>query len=194
LVVTELTGRFDEALVYASQVHAGQKRNRTEIPYIAHPLAVASLVMEANGSENEIIAALLHDAAEDAGGISRLNDIRAHFGGTVAEIVEACTDSLEEPRPPWRLRKERYLERLAGASDSVILVSLADKLHNARTVLMDYRDLGEAVWQRFQGGRDYASWYFVEAARIFRARGKGKLQAEFDRVINEILSLIKDAR
>jgi (p)ppGpp synthase/HD superfamily hydrolase len=191
--MTELTDRFDEALVYASRVHAGQTRNQTDIPYIAHPLAVASLVIEAGGTEDEIIAALLHDAAEDAGGMARLNDIRAHFGDRVAELVEACTDSLLVPRPPWRERKKLYLGRLQTAPDSVILISLSDKLHNARTVLADYRQQGDAVWGRFQGGKDYARWYFVEAAKIFRARSKGTLQAEFDRVVNEIIALMKAA-
>jgi (p)ppGpp synthase/HD superfamily hydrolase len=152
-----LSDRFDRALVYATEVHAGQLRKGTQIPYIAHLLAVAGLVLEHGGDEDQAIAALLHDAAEDHGGEVRLADIRGRFGDRVEAIVRECSDALPvgaEPKKPWKERKEAYLSHLEHADEGVLLVSAADKLHNARAVLLDYRDVGEAVWTRFKGGRE----------------------------------------
>jgi GTP pyrophosphokinase len=153
--------RFLDALAYATQMHAGQKRNATEIPYISHPLAVASLVMDYGGGENEAIAALLHDVAEDCGGQAALDEIRRKFGSEVAEIVAGCTDSLDTPKGAWRPRKEKYVEHLRGAPGPVRLVAAADKLHNARSILKDYRSEGEAVWKRFSASNgDEVLWYY----------------------------------
>ena len=145
--------KLQRALEYASRLHSDQYRKGTRVPYITPLLAVAAIVGENGGTENEVVAALLHDAPEDQGGLATLEDIRARFGDEVAEIVEGCTDTYDDPKPPWRERKEAYLAHLADASDSVRLVSAADKLHNARTVLSDYRVLGEDLWERFNGGR-----------------------------------------
>ncbi|MBA2344583.1 MAG: HD domain-containing protein, partial [Rubrobacter sp.] len=131
--------KFEQALTYASIVHAAQRRKGTETPYITHLLAVAAIVGENGGTENEIIAALLHDAPEDQGGKERLADIRTRFGDEVADIVEACSDTFEIPKPPWRGRKEAYIAHIREASASARLVSAADKLHNARSILSDYR-------------------------------------------------------
>lgn len=188
-----LSPRFDEALVYASRVHAGQTRPGKPVPYIAHPLAVCSLVLEAGGDEDLAVGGLLHDTAEDHGGRARLEDIRQRFGQRVAAIVEGCSDSLEDPRPPWRIRKERYIEHLWQASDDVLLVSLADKVHNARSILMDYREHGDAIWSRFAGGRDYAAWYLVELARLFAEKRPGPLTDELARVVREIVELMEGA-
>ena len=144
-----LSTRFEEALILATRLHAGQVRKGTTIPYIAHLLGVTSIVLEHGGDEEEAIAALLHDAAEDQGGKAILEDIRGRFGYGVAEIVEGCTDAWTDPKPPWRERKQAYVAALRRASASVRLVSSADKLHNARAILGDYRALGEAVWERF---------------------------------------------
>lgn len=149
-VRTELTPRFEAALVYASQVHAGQKRKGTEIPYIAHLLSVAGIVLEEDGDEDEAIAALLHDAVEDQGGQARLEDIGSRFGDRVAEIVEGCTDADTIPKPEWQERKERHLAHLRGASSSVLEVSAADKLHNARAILAGYRIHGESALEAVQ--------------------------------------------
>ncbi len=144
---------FQKALIFADRLHADQKRKGTEVPYIAHLLSVAALVIEAGGDENERIAALLHDAVEDQGGHETLEEIRREFGEQVAAIVEGCTDAYTNPKPPWRERKETYLGHLPDASLSVRRVSLADKLHNARSILRDLQIFGPKVWDRFTGGR-----------------------------------------
>ena len=137
--------------------HRDQRRKGTEIPYIGHLLGVCSLVIEDGGTEDEAIAALLHDAAEDQGGEQTLERIRAEFGDHVAEIVRACSDTLEDPKPPWRTRKEAYLAHLDEQPAPVLRVSLADKLFNARAILRDYLSVGDELWQRFNGRRARSS-------------------------------------
>jgi (p)ppGpp synthase/HD superfamily hydrolase len=183
--------RFGKALAYAAEMHAGQKRTGTRIPYISHPLAVASLVLEYGGGEDEVIAALLHDVAEDHGGQAALDEIRLKFGMGVAAIVEGCTGSLETPRPQWRPRKEAYVEDLRGAHRSVRLVAAADKLHNARSILKDYRAEGEKVWQRFSAPKEDVLWYYGAVTRALEARGLSPLVEELDRVVGEI---VREAR
>jgi (p)ppGpp synthase/HD superfamily hydrolase len=179
--------KFERALTYASRLHRDQVRKGTSTPYITHLLAVASLVGENGGTEDEVVAALLHDAPEDQGGEARLRDIRAQFGDRVAEIVDGCTDTYETPKPPWRERKERYLAHLADTSESVRLVSSADKLHNARTVLSDYRLLGEDLWTRFNGKKGGTLWYY--RAIVGTLRGDGPIVEELDRVVTELESI-----
>ncbi|UCF28016.1 MAG: HD domain-containing protein, partial [Chloroflexota bacterium] len=130
-----LTDRFEEALIYAARLHAEQKRKRSSVPYFAHLLGVTSLVLEDGGEEDEAIAALLHDAVEDQGGVETLMDIRLKFGSEVADIVDALTDSYTDPKPPWRERKEAFIASIRTASPAVIRVSLADKVYNARATL-----------------------------------------------------------
>src|SRR5919198_6077156 len=154
--MTTLSSRFGEAAEYAIEVHRGQVRKGNDVPYVAHLFAVASMVLEDGADEDVAIAALLHDAAEDQGGEGRLRDIRDRFGGRVAQIVEACSDTLASPKPPWKERKEAYLKRLANEDDrGVLLVSLADKLHNARSLLRDLNTLGDsdALWNRVHAGK-----------------------------------------
>ncbi|HET7569288.1 MAG TPA: HD domain-containing protein [Gammaproteobacteria bacterium] len=165
-----LSKRFEEALTYAADLHQEQMRKGSGIPYISHLLAVCALVLEYGGSEDEAIAALLHDAVEDQGGQSTLEEIRQRFGENVAAIVEACSDTDVVPKPPWRARKEAYLKHLETAPSSVILVSAADKLHNARSILTDYRQQGEALWSRFNVGRDGQIWYYQQLTSVFRQR------------------------
>src|SRR5215210_385876 len=179
--------KFENALVYASQLHKDQLRKGTSTPYITHLLAVASIVGENGGTEDEVVAALLHDAPEDQGGRDTLRYIRARFGDEVAEIVDGCTDTYEDPKPPWRERKERYLAHLADAPDSVRLVSSADKLHNARTVLSDYRLLGEGLWKRFNGGKDGTLWYY--RAVIDALPDENPIVAELGRVVGNLEDL-----
>ena len=176
--------KLQRALEYASRLHRDQYRKGTRIPYITHLLAVAAIVGENGGTENEVVAALLHDAPEDQGGLATLEAIRARFGDEVAEIVEGCTDTYDDPKPPWRERKETYLAHLAGASDSVRLVSSADKLHNARTVLSDYRVLGEDLWERFNGGREGTLWYY--RGIVDGLKNEGPMVEELDRVVTEL--------
>jgi (p)ppGpp synthase/HD superfamily hydrolase len=179
--------KFERALIYASGLHKDQVRKGTSTPYITHLLAVASIVGENGGTEDEVVAALLHDAPEDQGGEATLREIRARFGDEVAEIVEDCTDTYEDPKPPWRERKDRYLAHLASASDSVRLVSSADKLHNARTVLSDYRLLGEDLWTRFNGKKEGTLWYY--RAIVDTLPDKGPIVEELDRVVAELEAL-----
>ena len=155
-----LSRRFEQALVYAAKLHAKQLRKGTPVPYVAHLLAVAGLVLEHGATEDETIAALLHDAVEDQGGLRTLAAIRRRFGPAVADIVLACSDTASDPKPPWRERKEAYLSHLQGASRSVLLVSAADKLHNARSTVADLRVRGAAVWERFRAGPAEQLWYY----------------------------------
>jgi (p)ppGpp synthase/HD superfamily hydrolase len=163
-----LTSRFEKALVYATRLHARQLRKGTQIPYISHLLSVAALVLENGGDENQAIAALLHDAIEDQGGERTRQEIRHQFGSEVSEIVEGCTDADIIPKPPWRERKQQYIAKFRHATPEVRRVSLADKLHNARSIEADYRKIGETIWERFQGGREGTLWFYraiIEAAQ-----------------------------
>jgi (p)ppGpp synthase/HD superfamily hydrolase len=181
-----LTARFHRALVYAARVHARQFRKGTSRPYIGHLLGVTSIVLTHGGDEDEAIAALLHDAVEDQGGKPRLREIRRKFGGRVARIVEGCTDSDVEPKPPWLERKTEYLRHLRRADASVRLVSAADKLYNARETLEDLRTHRGALWKRFKGGKLGTLWYYREVGNILRRKGPKELAAELERVVREL--------
>ena len=164
----KLTARFGLAFAFANQLHRRQIRKGSGIPYLSHLLGVASLALEHGANEDEAIAAVLHDAVEDQGGIPTLNTIRRTFGKKVAEIVEECTDAVVIPKPEWKPRKVAYIERLATASKSGLLVSACDKLHNARSILGDYREVGEALWSRFTGGKVGALWYYNALIEAYR--------------------------
>jgi len=181
-----LSARFDDALVYARRLHADQVRKGTAIPYVSHLLAVSSIVLDHGGTEDEAIAALLHDAIEDQGGDAARAEIRRRFGEAVVAIVDGCTDAETIPKPPWRARKERYIAHLAVASPSVRLVSAADKLHNARAILADYRHLGDVLWDRFNGGRMGTLWYYRGLVDGFRAVESTALVDELDRTVTEL--------
>ena len=179
------TERFEEALVYASRLHAAQTRKGGDIPYIAHLLSVAALVLEDGGGEDEAIAGLLHDAIEDQGGAPTREEIRRRFGAQVVAIVDGCTDAETIPKPPWRGRNEAYIAHLRHAPVEVRRVSAADKLHNARAILADYRVHGEALWDRFKGGRAGTLWYYRTLVTTYReaAPGPSPLIEELDRVV-----------
>ena len=179
----------------ATQLHACQKRKGTSIPYVAHLLAVSSLVLEHGGSEDQAIAALLHDAVEDQGGFPTLEKIRDNFGDVVADIVDHCTDAYEEPKPEWRLRKEEYIASIAEKPLDAALVSCADKLHNARSILSDLRSLGDELWGRFTGGKTGTLWYYQSLAAAFDDTLGNSLTEELKRTVNEIndLSMPADA-
>lgn len=185
------TNRFEEALVYAAQLHARQKRKGGDTPYVAHLLAVAALVIEHGGDENQAIAALLHDAIEDQGGEPTRREIARRFGDEVAAIVEGCTDADTIPKPPWRERKEKYIEHLKTLPERVRLVSAADKLHNARSILIDYRDFGEVVWQRFQGRKDGTLWYYREIVAVLRDGAPLRIVQELERTVAELEALVR---
>ncbi|HEY61390.1 MAG TPA: HD domain-containing protein [Anaerolineae bacterium] len=181
-----LTQRFAEALEYAFHLHANQTRKGKNTPYFAHLLGVTSLVLEMGGDEDEAIAALLHDAVEDQGGEKTLNQIKHLYGKRVASIVKGCTDSCTTPKPPWTGRKEQYLEDLKTASIEVLRVSLADKLHNARTIVIDLRKEGDEVWQKFNGGKEGTLWYYQESSNSFERLPQKYFVDEFQKVIHEI--------
>ena len=189
------TARFESALVYAHQVHQNQRRKGTGIPYIAHILGVAALAMEYGANEDEAIGALLHDAAEDGGGEATLAEIRARFGDAVADIVLGCSDSLvEDPEDklPWRERKENYLAHLEKASPSVCLVSAADKLHNVRSIMRDYHEHGEEIWNRFQGRRDGTLWYYETVADMLMRRYRAQLTRDLQDEVDALLALVNE--
>jgi (p)ppGpp synthase/HD superfamily hydrolase len=181
-----LTGRFERALAYAIRVHGGQYRKGTSVPYVSHVLAVAALVLEDGGGEDEAIAALLHDAVEDGDGRRELARIREEFGDRVAEIVWACSDTDARPKPPWRMRKERYIAHVREAGPDVRRVSCADKVHNARAILLDYRTHGERLWDRFSASGDETLWYYEQLVEAFQRTGGGPLVEELARIVREI--------
>jgi len=184
--MNQLGERFRSALVYAAHLHGDQIRKGSGVPYLSHLLAVSSLVMENGGDEDEAIAALLHDAVEDRGGNHILQEIRSEFGEKVAEIVKGCSDCEGSPKPPWRERKEAHLRDLGAANDSVLLVTSADKLHNARCYLTDYRVRGEELWSHFRGGKEGTLWYLRAFVELARERGPKLLIDELERVVSEL--------
>ena len=181
-----LTRRFDEAFAYAHDVHGAQTRKVTGHPYIGHLIGVASIVIDDGGTEDEAIAALLHDAAEDFGGRERLEDIRTRFGDPVAAIVEDCTDSWTTPKPPWAERKRQYVEHARTLASSSLRVSAADKVHNAYAILRGLRTSGEQVWTRFNAGPDDIFAYYQSLVRAYREAGGGPLVDELDRIVRGI--------
>jgi (p)ppGpp synthase/HD superfamily hydrolase len=184
-----LTDRFEDALGFAAHLHARQRRKGTSIPYVAHLMSVASLVLENGGDEDQAIAALLHDAVEDQGGLPTLQEIRKRFGDRVARIVEGCSDTNEHPKPPWRKRKEEYLQHLRQVDADVRLVSLADKLHNARSILRDLRQAGPQSFSRFNGGQAGTLWYYHSLADIFQELDDSIMVTELAETVAEMDSL-----
>ena len=185
--------RLRDALDYAAELHAAQKRKGGGVPYLAHLLSVSALAMERGANEDEAIAALLHDAPEDQGGKATLEAIRSRFGDTVAHIVDGCTDTYAKPKPPWRERKEAYIDHLVEADDSVLLVSACDKLHNARSILTDLRACGESIWDRFSGRKEGTLWYYHALVKVLNRTGPQPLAAELERVVGKIERLARNA-
>lgn len=184
-----LTERFDDALAYASRIHRAQTRKGSGIPYVSHLLAVAAIALENGADEDQTIAALLHDAVEDQGGLARLKEIRARYGDGVAQIVADCADSHEEPKPAWHPRKEAYIASLAQKPPRSLAVSLADKTHNAAAINADLRAHGAAVWGRFTGGKGGTLWYYRALATAFRAHAPGIAAERFAREVDEMEEL-----
>jgi GTP pyrophosphokinase len=177
------------AFVVASEKHKGQTRKASSIPYIAHLMGVASLVLEGGGDEDLAIAALLHDVVEDCGGAPMLKEVRRRFGGRVAKVVDGCTDADTYPTPPWRERKEKYIARLRNEDKDTRLVSAADKLNNVRSIISDYRSVGESVWSRFKGGREGTLWYYRTLRDEFLRDQPNRLTRDFALAVSELESL-----
>jgi (p)ppGpp synthase/HD superfamily hydrolase len=182
----KLGPRFLKGFLFAAEKHAGQTRKTTTIPYIAHLMGVASLVLEFGGDEDMAIAALLHDVVEDCGGAPMLKEVRRRFGNRVAKIVDGCTDSDIDPKPPWRGRKETYLRHLKSADAETRLVSAADKLNNTRSILSDYREVGESIWTRFHGGREGTLWYYRALVQEFKRSKPNRLMRELELAVQEL--------
>lgn len=189
-----LSNRFTEALTLACDLHRTQARKGTQIPYVSHLLGVASIALEYGANEELAIAAVLHDAVEDQGGVETAERIRTQFGARVADLVLALSDAVVVPKPPWRERKEKYIAHVRTADADVRLVSASDKLHNARSLVSDYRHDGEAIWRRFKGGRDGTLWYYRALVDAFASHGKDRLVSELDRVVTELETLAAPVR
>lgn len=188
-----LTERFLAAVALAEEIHGRQRRIGTEVPYLAHLLVVCGLVLEDGGDEDEAIAAMLHDAVEDGGGRPVLERITKSFGGRVATIVEGCTDNLDgDPEEPWLERKRRYLRHLPEVSDDAVLrVALADKVHNARSLVRDYREEGPRLWERFPNKTPPDQlWYYDHLVEFFRAHRPGPLAEDLRRAVEELAALV----
>jgi len=188
-MAANLTENFQQAFVYASDLHKDQYRKGSEIPYLTHLMTVAALVLENGGDENQAIAALLHDAVEDQGGIQTLNEIKEKFGPYVAELVDGCTDAYTQPKPPWKARKTAYLEKLQNADHTILLISLADKVHNARSILLDLQSGDRSIWDKFTGGKGGSIWYYQRLAEIFDRSPFLNLKQELRYLVDEITKI-----
>ena len=187
----KLGPRLLRAFRFAAEKHKGQTRKASTIPYITHLMGVASLVLEAGGDEDLAIGALLHDVVEDCGGAPMLKEVRRRFGKRVAKVVDGCTDADTYPKPPWRERKEKYIRHLKSADADTKLVSAADKLNNVRSILSDYRVLGESVWSRFNGGRDGTLWYYRTLLDVFLQHERNRITCDLELAVNELESLAR---
>ncbi len=191
-----LTSRFADALGFAFEVHREQTKKGGTVPYISHPLEVAGTVLSFGGNEDEAIAGLLHDSVEDHPDVVSFEKIARRFGAAVADIVRSCSDASVIPKPPWRPRKEKYIEHLRTANESVLMVSAADKLANARAVMKDYREVGDKLWERFNAGKADQLWYYRTVAQVLtQAAGAGRaraLAAELRRAVQELEKLCGD--
>lgn len=177
------------AFVFAAEKHKGQTRKASSIPYIGHLMGVASLVLEAGGDEDLAIAALLHDVVEDCGGVPMLKQVRRRFGSRVAKVVDGCTDAYTDPKPAWRERKEKYIARLRDEDEDTRLVSAADKLNNVRSIVSDYRAVGESVWSRFKGGREGTLWYYRTLRDEFLRDKSNRITRDLALAVSELESL-----
>ncbi len=180
----QLTQRFEDAVMYATRVHAAQVRKGSNTPYIAHLLGVAALVLEANGDEDQAIAALLHDAVEDQGGEARLADVRARYGERVGNMVSDCTDAVIIPKPAWRPRKEAYIASLEHKPLDSLLVSLCDKIYNAEAIVADLHGVGSDVWERFSAPTAEVCWYYEALAAVFERRVPGSASGRLSRAVH----------
>ena len=186
-----LDDEFLRAFAYALKKHRTQRRKGKRVPYIEHLMGVCSIVLHYGGTQDEAIAALLHDVVEDCGGEPILHEVRKEFGPRVGDMVESCTDDMTGHRTPWQIRKERYISHLRETQDNgAVLVSAADKLHNARAILADYREVGEEVWKKFNRGREGTLWYYRELVNAFRSAPRDErvshLVDELDRVVRAL--------
>jgi (p)ppGpp synthase/HD superfamily hydrolase len=183
------TDRFVEAFAFAESLHRKQRRKGSDVPYITHLMAVAALVGEYSGDEDQVIAALLHDAVEDQGGQNTLARIREIFGDTVAGYVLGCSDAHSEPKGPWLERKTRFLDALKEAPPNVKLIVASDKLHNVRTLINDLYKVHNALWDRFSGRREGTLWYYREALRALAVGWEHPILRELSEAVDKLEEL-----
>ena len=183
--------RIAEAFALAHELHQHQVRKGSGVPYIAHPMAVAALVAEFGGSEEQVAAALLHDTVEDCGGLPVLERIREQFGDRVADYVWQCSDSHEAPKPPWQDRKEEHVRVVTEGSPELKLIIAADKLHNGRAILRDLQVHGDAIWARFKGGKDATLWYYHAMAKGLRKDWDHPILDELDHTLHALDNEVK---
>lgn len=181
-----LSHRFDDALAFASQIHRAQRRKGSDVPYISHLLSVCALTLEYGGDEDCAIAALLHDAVEDHGGLAMADQIEEKFGTTVRDIVLECSDRGDDQDTPWRFRKDAYLASIPRKSEAAILVTSCDKLHNATMILNDLRNDGLSVFSRFSAGRDEVLWYYRQLLDRLSMRAPYALTLRLSIIIAQI--------
>jgi len=187
-----LSSRVAKAFGFALKAHGAQTRKGTTIPYISHVMAVASIVLDYGGSEDQVVAALLHDTVEDCG-VTYLQ-LERQFGARVARIVKDCTDAETFPKPPWRTRKQHYIDHLrSGHNSSSLLVSAADKLHNARAIVNDVKHYGKSVWKRFHASPGEILWYYQSLITIFRRRA-GEVSPAFHLLVQELADTVKEMK
>ena len=187
-----MSERFVDAVALANELHGGQNRKGTMVPYISHPLIVAGIVLQNGGGEEEAIAALLHDTVEDCGGKPVLSRIRERFGDKIAELVDGCSETHIQPKPPWRERKESYIESVRSANSSVRLISCADKIHNASSIISEYRKVGEQVWDRFKANKTETLWFYTSFIISMRASGESRpILDELVVVVEELKKLVE---
>jgi len=186
----ELNGKFEQALLLASDLHQNQIRKGSSIPYLSHLLGVTSIALRFGASEDEAIAALLHDAVEDQGGAPTLKKIEDQFGNTVARIVMGCSDSNQTPKPPWHQRKQTYLNHLMSAEESIVFISAADKLYNAQDCIYTHHEIQEQLWNLFSAPKEDTKWYYRSLAEIYQSR---KMDCpRIAPLLNEVISTIEE--
>jgi (p)ppGpp synthase/HD superfamily hydrolase len=186
-----LTDQMDKAFTFARKAHQKQLRNRTTIPYLSHLMSVSALTMEHGGDEDIAIAALLHDTLEDCGDADALSKSIQHaFGDRVLRIVRECSDTEITPKPPWKERKETYINHIEQISDDALIVSMCDKLHNLRTIVWDYKVIGDEIFERFKGKREGTIWYYTSLTEKYKLILQSRPNAQLDRIIDELVGLL----
>jgi len=176
----------------AAERHRDQLRTSGD-PYLSHLLEVAHILADMRLDTTTLTAALLHDVVEDCGGAPMLQEVRRRFGERVAKVVDGCTDSDADPKPPWRQRKQDYISHLKSADDDTRLVSAADKLNNVRSILADYRESGESIWSRFNGARDGTLWYYRALLDVFLRGQRNRVVRELELAVTELEHLCKES-
>ena len=188
-----MSERFVGAVEFANELHGDQFRKGTTVPYISHLLVVSGIVLQHGGGEDEAIAAFLHDTVEDCGGKPVLERIRQHFGEKIADLVDGCSETDIQPKPPWFERKKGYIESIRSASPSVRLISCADKIHNASSIISEYRQVGEKVWDRFKANKTETLWFYSCLIAAMQASGENRpILNELILVVNELKELVEN--